>query len=75
MFKSFIHKHKLSLVLGGIGLLVGATAGFLYWKFVGCISGTCAIWTNPIRSTLYGGLLGMLFLLMFVPDKKKGVNP
>ena len=74
MFRSFIHKHKLSLVLGGIGLLVGATAGFLYWKFVGCISGTCAIWTNPIRSTLYGGLLGMLILLMFVPDTKKGSN-
>ena len=74
MFRSFIYKHKLSLLLGGIGLALGALAGFLYWKFVGCISGTCAIWTNPIRSTLYGGMLGMLILLMFVPDKKKEPN-
>lgn len=74
MFRSFIYKHKLSLLLGGIGLVLGALAGFLYWKFVGCISGTCAIWTNPIRSTLYGGMLGMLILLMFVPDTKKESN-
>lgn len=74
MIRAFIQKNRLSFLLGGVGLLLGATAGFLYWKYVGCISGTCAIWTNPFRSTIYGGLLGTFILLIFVPDPKKDPN-
>ena len=42
------------------GAAMGALAGFLYWKYVGCISGTCPIQTNPYISTVYGVLLGVL---------------
>lgn len=51
-----MRKYRLEI----IGAAIGALAGFLYWKYVGCISGTCPIQSNPIISTLYGMLLGVL---------------
>jgi len=71
MIKNFVRNNKKSFLWGSIGVLIGALAGFLYWKYVGCISGTCAIWTNPTKSTLYGALLGGLLLLSVVPDNSK----
>ncbi|HIF13828.1 MAG TPA: hypothetical protein EYQ86_00175 [Bacteroidetes bacterium] len=38
--------------------LGGGLGGFLYWKYVGCISGSCPIQSNPLLSTIYGLLLG-----------------
>jgi phage shock protein E len=70
MLKTFLIKNKRTITAGSIGAFLGATAGFLYWKFVGCISGTCAIWTNPIRATLYGGIMGALIVLIIVPEQK-----
>jgi phage shock protein E len=43
-----------------IGVVFGSLIGFLYYKFIGCASGTCRITSNPINSTLYGGLMGGL---------------
>jgi len=40
-----------------LGVFVGALAGYLYWRFVGCASGTCAITSVWWRSTLYGALM------------------
>lgn len=48
-----------------IGAGVGAVAGFLYWKFVGCESGTCAITSKPLNATLYGALMGALLFGIF----------
>ena len=47
-----------------IGAVVGAVAGYLYYRFVGCASGTCVISSSPIISTLYGGSLGGLMVSM-----------
>jgi len=69
--KDIITKNKRSIVVGSSGLLLGGLGGFLYWKYVGCISGTCAIWSNPNSSVTYGALLGSLFLLAIVPERKK----
>jgi hypothetical protein len=44
------------------GGLLGATAGYLYYRFVGCASGTCAITSSPTISTLYGAVMGGLFV-------------
>ena len=63
---NFIAKHKLSL----IGVLLGAVAGYAYYHFVGCASGTCAITSKPLNSTLYGGLMGGLFLNIFKKEKR-----
>jgi len=43
-----------------VGIVIGATAGFAYWYFIGCTSGTCPIQSNWHTSTLYGGLVGYI---------------
>ena len=48
-----------------IGIILGAIAGFLYWKLVGCSNGTCMITSKPINSTLYGALMGFLVAGIF----------
>ncbi len=65
--KKYVKLHLVTL----IGVLVGSVAGFLYWRFVGCSSGTCAITSSPINSTLYGALLGGLLFSMFKKNKTK----
>ncbi len=46
-----------------IGSVVfGGAAGYAFYRFVGCKSGTCPITGNPWISTLYGALLGALIL-------------
>lgn len=42
------------------GALIGAIAGYLYWFYIGCTSGTCPITSSPTMSTLYGVLMGGL---------------
>ncbi|MBA5628170.1 DUF6132 family protein [Moheibacter lacus] len=64
---TFIRKNLLTI----IGIPLGAIAGFLYWKFVGCNTGTCAITSNPINSTLYGSVMGGLVFSIFKKDKKE----
>lgn len=54
------------------GTLAGAIAGFLYWKFVGCASGSCPITSNWMISTLYGGVMGGLSINLFQPESQKG---
>ena len=43
-----------------IATILGALAGWIYWKQIGCNSGTCMITSKPFNSTLYGALLGLL---------------
>jgi phage shock protein E len=43
-----------------IGVVIGAIAGFAYYKFVGCPSGACPLTSNPIISTIYGAVMGAL---------------
>jgi hypothetical protein len=38
---------------------IGGIAGFMYYYFVGCASGSCAITSNPYASIIWGGLLGL----------------
>ncbi|MFS0491186.1 hypothetical protein PIECOFPK_02283 [Mycovorax composti] len=64
---TFIRKNLLTI----IGIPLGALSGFLYWKFVGCNTGTCAITSNPLNSTLYGSVMGGLVFSMFKKDKKE----
>jgi hypothetical protein len=40
-------------------VLLGALGGFLYYNFIGC-NGTCAITGNPLNSTIYGVLIGLV---------------
>ena len=50
----FITKHKFGLLL----IIPGIIAGYLYWKYVGCMSGTCAITSNGHSMVGFGALIG-----------------
>lgn len=67
MIKQFLIRHKLPLT----GLVTGAGAGWLYWNQIGCITGTCAITSNPFNSTVYGALVGWLLFSSFKKETKK----
>ncbi len=41
------------------GAIVGGVAGFMYYYFVGCASGSCAITSNPFLNILFGALTGL----------------
>lgn len=51
-----IKQKRIALIF----LVLGAIGGFLYWKFVGCTSGTCAIKSVWYWSTLWGAAVGYL---------------
>lgn len=65
--KKWILQNKLYI----IGAVLGAVAGYLYWLYIGCLTGTCAITSDPARSTLYFAGMGALFLGMFKKGSKK----
>ena len=54
-----------------IGVFTGALAGYLYWKFIGCNSGTCTITADPVNSTIYGSVMGGLLGSIFRDSPKK----
>ena len=52
------------------GIMAGAIAGYAYYYFIGCASGTCAITSNPLNSTAYGAIMGGLLLTTFEKEKQ-----
>lgn len=59
--KNILKNNWLTLV-GGI---LGAAGGYLYWRFVGCASGSCPITSSPLMSTIWGAIMGGLLFAMF----------
>lgn len=47
------------------GLAIGGVAGYAYYYWIGCQSGTCPITSQPVNSTLYGAVMGALLVSMF----------
>lgn len=43
-----------------LGVLTGGIAGFLYYHFVGCTTGSCPITSHSYSSIIVGSLLGYL---------------
>lgn len=64
---AFLRKHLLIF----IGIVIGGLGGFLYYYFIGCSSGTCAITSKPVNSTIYGMVLGGLLADFLRGLKKK----
>lgn len=53
-----------------IGAFLGGLGGFLYYKYVGCITGTCAITSNPFRSSIYFAFFGAILFGVFKKIKQ-----
>lgn len=43
-------------------VVLGMIGGYAYYAFIGCVSGSCPITSNPWLSTMYGGIIGALFI-------------
>jgi len=56
MNRAFIRKYLPEI----IGTLLGAAGGFIYWKYVGCLTGTCAIKSNWYLMIPWAAVLGFL---------------
>ncbi len=54
-----------------IGIVIGISAGYLYYFKVGCTSGTCPLTSSPWMSMLMGGIIGYLVGDMFTKKIKK----
>jgi hypothetical protein len=67
--KQFAKKNILII----IGVAIGTITGYLYWKFFGCSSGTCAITSKPLNSSMYGAVMGGLLFSMFQNNKSKAI--
>lgn len=65
--KKRLLKHLPAVLL----TLLGAAVGYLYYRFIGCATGACPLTSNPIISTLYGGVLGFLIGTVATPGGKK----
>ncbi len=48
-----------------LGMVIGATGGFLYWYYIGCASGSCAITSSPLNSSIYGAAMGGMLINLF----------
>ena len=62
---NFIIENKNTI----LGILSGAVIGFLYYYYVGCASGTCAITSKPLNSPIYGPVMGGFFVNIFKKEK------
>jgi hypothetical protein len=58
--KKFISSRKFLRAF--LGIVIGSIAGYLYYHFIGCSSGSCPITGNPFLSSAWGGLLGLFVL-------------
>ncbi len=61
---------KKEILITAIGTMIGAISGYLYYRFVGCSSGTCRITSKPLNCTLYFALIGGLLFNMLVKGNK-----
>ena len=59
---------KLKRLRKWLVVAAGGLLGFAYYYFIGCVSGTCPIQSNPIMSTAYGSLVGLAVSTMFRKD-------
>jgi len=65
-----IQKYRIQIIF----TIAGAIGGFLYWRFVGCTSGTCAIKSVWYWTTLWGAAMGFLggdFIKDIIQKRKK----
>jgi len=65
-FKSVFKKLLIKRFI--LGIVLGGIAGFAYYYFVGCTSGSCPITSKPFNTILYGMLVGAV---LFYKERKE----
>ena len=71
--RDFIRKHYFIIIF----TFLGAIGGFLYWRLIGCESGTCPIKSKWYLSTIWGLAFGYLSgsiikdIIIKIREKKK----
>ena len=53
-------------------VVIGTFIGYLYYRFIGCNSGSCAIASSPTNSMIYFGIVGLFFSGSFCPSCRDG---
>lgn len=66
--KQLLKRNNLLTVAGAV---VGGVAGFAWWYYVGCASGTCPITSSPYMSVLWGMMIGGLLASSFRKEEAK----
>ena len=51
--------------------LVGSAGGWLYYRYVGCTTGTCAVTSSLWLSNVFGYILGSLLYTVLWPGRGK----
>ena len=57
LLQTITQKQWIKRLIFAVG---GASAGFAYYYYIGCNSGTCPISSNPYISTAYGAVVGII---------------
>lgn len=70
IMKEKLNKYRFKILF----VILGGIAGFLYWRFVGCTSGTCPITSNWFTTVPYGMLFGWLISDLVKPKVKNETN-
>ena len=65
-----VNKYRFQI----IGIILGAIGGFLYWKYVGCLTGNCTIASIWYHMVPYGALMGFLVGGMVEDFAEKGAK-
>ena len=72
--RNFLKKHLFVIIFSA----VGAVGGFLYWKLIGCQSGTCPIksvwYLSTLWGTAFGYLAGSIVLDLIKKFRKKKID-
>ena len=48
------------------GIFLGGISGYLYYKFIGCKSGSCPLTSHPVSSAIFGAVMGYLITGNFI---------
>lgn len=70
MFEPLFHYLKHPIAKRAAAMLAGAAAGYAYYYYIGCASGSCPITGNPYISTAYGALIGYVLVPKSKPEQK-----
>ena len=67
MKKEFIRRYGWTL----LGIVAGMVGGYLYWRYVGCSTGTCLSLLLLSTVPVWGAAMGGLLLSSFIPERKE----